>query len=385
MSESGHPLREQLAYGREVRSRLLVILLALVLLPTASAQAEPAARTPESVLADMTLAQRVGQLFMVGSAGTEASEATLSAIRHYHVGSVIVMGNQGAGRRPVARTVRELQASREPDAPRLFVAADQEGGSVQHLTGPGFADMPSALTQGTWRAPTLRKRAGEWAGELDRAGVNLDLAPVADTVPLDRTRTNRPIGRFHREYGHWPRRVARHAAAVVRGMRDAGVATAAKHFPGLGRVRGNTDLVPTVLDRETRAHDSYLRPFAATIGAGVPFVMISLATYTRIDPAGPAAFSRTVIEGMLRGDLGFRGVVVSDSLQAAAVSRWSPGRRAVRFVRAGGDLLLVTTAAPVPEMYRALVSRARRSPAFRARVDRAALRVLRAKQAQGLL
>jgi beta-N-acetylhexosaminidase len=96
-------------------------------------------------------------------------------------------------------------------------------------------------------------------------------------------------------------------------------------------------------------------------------------------------FSRTVIQDVLRGDLGFDGVVVSDSLTAAAVARWSPGQRAVRFVAAGGDLVLVTTAAPIPAMYDALLARAQQSPAFRARVDEAALRVLRAKQAQGLV
>ena len=367
-------------------SRILALLVALVLLPAtpaAPARASDAVPTPEAVLARMTLAERVGQLLMVGSPADHPASSTRRAIRRYHVGSVILMGNTTAGRAAVAHTVRSLE--RSGSGPRLLVATDQEGGSVQRLRGPGFIDIPSALSQGRWRVGTLRARARRWAGDLRDAGVNLDLAPVADTVPARLSRANQPIGRWHREFGHRPRRVATHAVAFVRGMADAGVATAAKHFPGLGRVRGNTDDAATVVDRVTRRGDPYLTPFAATVRAGVPFVMMSLASYPRLDPTAPAVFSRTVIEDVLRGDLGFDGVVVSDSLEAAAVARWSPGRRAVRFVAAGGDLVLVTDAGPIPAMQRALVARAERSPAFRARVDEAALRVLRAKRLQGLL
>ena len=375
-----------------MRSRILVVLVALLLAPALSTPALPAAqaapgRTADSVLADMSLAQRVGQLLMVGSPADHAAPATTRAIRRFHVGSVILMGDSSAGRRTVATTVRGLQGAAGPAAAgtRLLVAVDQEGGHVQHLTGPGFSEMPAALTQGRWSERKLRTHARTWGDELRRAGVNLDLAPVADTVPVALAHSNQPIGRWQRELGHRPGRVARHAVAIVRGMRDARVATAAKHFPGLGRVRGNTDDTATVVDRVTRRHDRYLAPFAATVRAGVPFVMMSLASYPRLDPTAPAVFSRTVIQDVLRGDLGFQGVVVSDSLTAAAVARWSPAQRAVRFVAAGGDLVLVTTAAPVHEMYDALLARARQSRAFRARVDEAALRVLRAKQARGLL
>jgi beta-N-acetylhexosaminidase len=402
-----------------VRSRILVVLAVLLLssaLTTQEAQAmqataataatastagaaavgaaavagtstAPSTTTAEAVLAGMSLAQRVGQLFMMGSPVDRASGPTRRALRRYHVGSVILMGNSSAGRRTVATTVRGLQSTARPAAAGvgLLVAVDQEGGHVQRLTGPGFSDMPTALTQGRWRVHTLRTRARGWAVELRKAGVNLDLAPVADTVPVALSRSNQPIGRWQREFGHRPRRVARHAVAFLRGMRDAHVGTVAKHFPGLGRVRGNTDDTAVVVDRVTRRHDHYLMPFAATAGAGVPFMMMSLASYPRLDPASPAVFSRIVIQHVLRGDLGFEGVVVSDSMTAAAVARWSPAQRAVRFVAAGGDLVLVPEVAPVPEMYDAILARARRSPSFRDRVDEAALRVLRAKQPLGLL
>lgn len=382
-----------MARPRRSRSRvgavaLVAGVLAAGLLVAPGAPAAATGRTPEQVLASMTLAQRVGQLLVVGTPATEASAGARSAIRRYHVGSVILVGNTTAGRGPVRAAVRRLQREATLAATAgvdLLVAVDQEGGNVQRLRGSGFGAMPTARTQGRWAPARLRRAAAGWGRDLRRAGVNLDLAPVADTVPRSMRRMNQPIGRWERDFGSRPAVVGRHAAGFTRGMATAGVATAVKHFPGLGRVRGNTDHTATVVDRVTRRGDAYLAPFAATVRAGAGFVMMSLADYPRLDPDAPAVFSRTVIGEVLRGDLGFDGVVVSDSLDAAAVARWAPGQRAVRFVAAGGDLALVTSAGPIPAMHRALLRRARNDPAFRARVDEAALRVLRAKQALGLL
>ena len=250
-----------------------VLVVAAWSAPAVPAEAAPKqpARTAASVLAQMTLPQRVGELLMVGTAASGPSSRALAAIRRYHVGGVILMGNSTGGRAEVAATVAALQAATTgtaTDGTRLFIAVDQEGGNVQHLKGPGFATMPSALVQGTWAPATLEQRARAWAGQLSAAGVNLDLAPVADTVPAAQAEANTPIGHWQRELGHRPGQVGAHAAAIVRGMGAAGVATSAKHFPGLGRVRDNTDLVGTVVDRRTTRHDAYLKPFAATIEAG---------------------------------------------------------------------------------------------------------------------
>lgn len=378
-----------------MRLRTASIATALLLVAGASTPAVPAegapkreARTAASVLAGMTLPQRVGELLMVGTPTSRPSTAALATIGRYHVGSVILMGNSTGGRAEVAPTVAAFQArssSAATASTRLFVAVDQEGGKVQHLKGPGFAAMPSALTQGTWAPSALRAEARSWAGQLSAAGVNLDLAPVTDTVPAAHADDNAPIGHWQRELGHRPGPVGTHAAAIVRGMGAAGVATSAKHFPGLGRVTGNTDLVRTVVDRRTTRRDAYLKPFAATIEAGVPLVMMSLATYRRIDAGVPAAFSRRIVTGMLRHDLAFDGVVISDSLTAAAAQRYGAGERAVRFVQAGGDIALVTEAGPIAAMYAALLDKARTDPAFRKRVDASALRVLQAKERFGLL
>ena len=347
-------------------------------------------RTPETVLAGMTLRQEVGQLFVVGTPATSASSATLSTISHQHVGNVMLTGRSNAGTGTPARVAAAMQA-RATDAAtggvRLLVATDQEGGRVQVLNGRGISDMPTALQQGRWFPPTLRARAGSWAVQLRKAGVNMNLAPVEDTVPSARAaRSNPPIGAFDREFGFRVRRVATHGRAFMLGMSEHGVVPTLKHFPGLGRVHANTDTTRGVTDRVTTRHDAYLQPFAASVRAGAPVVMMSLAYYHRLDPKNPAAFSRFVIETMLRGDLGFRGVVISDDLaNARQVSPWTPGVRAVRFIGAGGDLVLTVTPKVLPAMYRAVVDRAEHDTTFRARVDAAALRVLQLKEKRGLL
>jgi beta-N-acetylhexosaminidase len=173
---------------------------------------------------------------------------------------------------------------------------------------------------------------------------------------------------------------------VARGLADGGVDATVKHFPGLGRTRGNTDVATGVADTVTVRNDPYLAPFAAAVAAGVPFVMMSTAIYTKIDPSRPAAFSSTIVTGMLRGDLGFSGIVISDDLGAAKqVSGYSIGGRAVAFVQAGGDIVLTVDASQATVMTAAVLARTRTDTNFKALVDAAALRVLQAKQARGLL
>ncbi len=320
----------------------------------------------------------------------EVDRATRAQIGRFHVGNVMLTGRSHGGLRPPARVSRAMRAEIGPDSTgrvRLFVATDQEGGQVRVLQGPGLSEIPSALEQGTWEPRRLRAAARGWARQLRRAGVNLDLAPVLDTVPSRRAaKHNPPIGRYDREFGFTTRVVARHGVAFLRGLADGDVVPAVKHFPGLGRVRGNPDARTGVTDHVTTRHDPYLAPFRAAVEAGAPFVMMSTAYYEHLDPRRPAAFSPYVIGTLLRGDLGFDGVVISDDLaRARQVAGFTPAGRALRFIGAGGDLLLSVDSDPVPAMYAAVLGRARTSEAFRAKVDAAALRVLRAKQARGLL
>lgn len=344
-----------------------------------------------TVFARMSEAQRVGQLFMVGTPATYASSATLSDITTLHIGNVMLTGRSYAGVDGPWRVTSALRARTTAAATSgvpLFVATDQEGGLVQVLHGSRISEIPSALAQGRYTQQALQRSATTWAGELRYAGVNMNLAPVMDTVPSPAAAlSNPPIGRLDREFGYTPSWVASRGTAVVEGMLAGGVTPAIKHFPGLGRVTANTDTTSGVTDWATHRWDSYLYPFLAAIQVGhAPFVMMSTAYYANLDRANPAAFSPFIINTVLRRDLSFSGVVISDDLaNAAQVSAWSPAARAVKFVDAGGDMVLTVNPAVLPEMYNAVLARAKADPAFHAKVDAAALKVLQAKQARGLI
>jgi beta-N-acetylhexosaminidase len=268
----------------------------------------------------------------------------------------------------------------------MLVSTDQEGGQVQVLNGPGFSAIPAALQQGKLATGTLQNDARTWGGQLRSAGVTMNLAPVADTVPPNLVNVNAPIGKLQREYGTNPTTAATHSTAFLRGMLQAGVLTSAKHFPGLGRVTGNTDFSAGVTDDVTTRHDAFLEPFRSAVAAGTPFVMVSSAIYAKIDPNNQAAFSSTIIRGMLRGDLGFKGAVISDDLGAAvAVSDRTPAERAVDFFKAGGNLLLTVVPADISPMTRAVLTQMPKDAALRNAVSDSVKRVLAAKQKVGLL
>jgi beta-N-acetylhexosaminidase len=199
--------------------------------------------------------------------------------------------------------------------------------------------------------------------------------------------TNDPIGHWGREYGNEPPDVATYGVAFERGMRSAGVAVAIKHFPGLGRVTGNTDFTAQGIVDEAfvGADDPYLRPFRAGIEAGAEFVMISLASYPRADPR-PAVFSSVIIEGILRGTLGFQSIVLTDDVgQAQAVAGLSPAERALSFLRAGGDMVLTVKPSDIAPMTQAVLQATAADAAFNGQVSRSIDRVLQLKSAYGLL
>jgi beta-N-acetylhexosaminidase len=343
---------------------------------------------PAQVFSGLTEAQRVGQLFLVGIAGDPVSDVA-QAVAAYHFGSLLSAGNLTAGvaeLQQLTRGYQSLASSRATGGVRFFIAANQEGGEVQSLRGPGFSAMPSALAQGSLPTSVLQQQAAVWGRELRSAGFNLDLAPVMDVVPAGTADQNQPIGMLDREFGYSPATVAAHGVAFIRGMQQAGVAATAKHFPGLGRVRGNTDFTAGVVDSTTGPHDPYLRSFQGAIDAGVPFVMVALATYTRIDARHLAVFSPEVMRVILRQQMRFNGVIVSDDLGAAtAVAGLSPGTRGIDFLAAGGDLITSQSLPAAAAMDSAILARVSADSAFRALVNSAVMRVLSAKQAYRLL
>jgi beta-N-acetylhexosaminidase len=355
---------------------------------TRSAAPSASASCPQQVFDSMTEAQRVGQLFLVGVASDTASADLVTAVDDYHLGSVLLTKTSASVSALATGTagIQDLATQQATGKVRFLVAANQEGGQIQQLSGSGFAAMPSELAQGQSSLASERTDAAQWGSELKAAGVNLDLAPVMDVVPQATASGNAPIGQLDREFGYDPVTNGTHGAAFIQGMAQAGVAATAKHFPGLGRVAGNTDFTSGVTDTVTTPDDPDLASFQDAVSAGVPFVMIALALYTKIDPAHLAVFSPTVIQQMLRQQLGFKGVVVSDDLgQAAQVQDMSDGSRAVDFLSAGGDLITSQVLAPAEAMASSVLADANSSASFRAEIAGAVMKILAAKQSLGLL
>ncbi|TPW74907.1 glycoside hydrolase family 3 protein [Schumannella soli] len=344
--------------------------------------AHPSPSATPDPIAGLSVQQKVGLLFIVGTPATSADPATIDAVTNRGVRGLFLAGRSRAGTSATAQLVAQFTGitptpGTAADVP-LTVATDQEGGQVQVLRGPGFSDIPSALDQGGIDPATLKASAATWAAELRSAGVTMNLGPVADLVgsPAE-ARGNPPIGGYDRQFGYDPDTIVAHAGAVAEGMRGAGVAPVLKHFPGLGHVTANTDTANDVTDRAVTVDSADVGAFRRLLPS-TGAVMMSNAVYAGIDPSAPAVFSPVVVTQLLRQQLGFRGLIVTDDLSATAqLKAWAPGDRAVLALAAGCDQLLVSADASVAaSMIDAVVARAQSDPRFAATVDAAARRVI---------
>lgn len=294
--------------------------------------AAPAARD----LSALTPGQLAGQRMVFGFSGTQVPAELERRIRAGEAGAVILLGSNTPSRQAARSLAARLQAIPRPaalDAP-LLVMVDQEGGLVRRLPGPP-ARRASALGQA---APASVRAAGAAAGRLLRSvGANVDLAPVADVA-----RPGSALARDGRIFGSSPARVSRAAVAFAGGLESTGVAATAKHFPGLGAAQVSTDAAPVRLGISRATLDRVdLTPFRALIAHRIPMVMTATAIYPALDPGRPAALSRAVTTDLLRGDLGFTGVTITDALDTPALAAvGGTGAVAVRAAAAGNDLLI---------------------------------------------
>ncbi len=379
-----------------VVSSLLCLLLTACADPTAgtvtAASTSSAAPSPtptpeldpvEVALTGLDRREQVAQLIVVGVALTDLSPADEFVAEG--MGGVFLQGRSSIPADELAtETARWAQAA---PGPRPWVGVDQEGGAVQTLSGPGFADLPSALRQGRMPAEELAALADDMGASLSSAGINLNLAPVVDVVPEGTEDANAPIGAWDRQYGSTAEDVVRAAGTIADGLAAHGVTPTLKHFPGLGRVAENPDKSRDATDDVTTRDDEQVAAFGALAGSDAqPFVMMSSATYTQIDPSVPALFSPVVVTDLLRQQLGFDGVVISDDIGAAQAVQGVPvDERAVRYLEAGGTLMLTMDANAVDEMIDAVLARAETDPEFAATVDTAVRTALTAKADAGLL
>jgi len=323
----------------------------------------------------MSLREMVGQMFVISVGGTRPDYYVEKMVRERNIGGVILFGHNmhsEAQVRSLTGSLQELSVETEPAVP-LFVAVDQEGGEI--ASAPWVSPQPAAAEIGRRGDPDeARAVAGEIGRQLLRAGVNTDFAPVVDTG------FGAAIG--VRSYGEDPGLVARMGAAAVEGFEDAGVVSAAKHFPNHGPATSDSHVGLPVIRHDAATVESYdLPPFRAAVRAGVPMVMVGHLVYPAIDPEEPASLSADAI-GMLRSDLGFGGVVVTDDLAMAGASGGGPpARAAVEAVEAGADLLVVSS--PPQEQadaYDAVVAAVEAGEIPRGRIRESVGRVLAVKE-----
>jgi beta-N-acetylhexosaminidase len=326
----------------------------------------------------MTIDDLVGERLMIGLPGPALRDEDIRLFRDTRAGGLILYRRNFESPAQLMALVTELEAGLER---RLLVATDHEGGRVIML-GEGVTIFPDNLAVASAGDVAFAHRQGQIeARELRRLGIDLNLGPVLDVL-TDGYSPNIGI----RSYGKDPHTVARYGVARLRASQAAGVSACAKHFPGKGHSPFDAHLrLPTIDSTWEEMHAVHLVPFLEAIAAGVDCVMTSHPVYPKLDPSGvPATFSRLIVEEYLRGQIGFRGVIVSDDLEMGAVSESAPiGEATVRAAAAGHDLLLVChTATAQRAAHQALRDAYRSNVLPRRSLETSADRVRRLREAR---
>jgi beta-N-acetylhexosaminidase len=336
---------------------------------SAEAPAGRAARPPtESAVDRLTLREQVGQLLVSSFDEPTVPDYIRRRLRAGETAGVILFLRNGGSRRHWRELTRSLQRAA---GGRALIMIDQEGGPVRTVS---FAGPPAA--QPFQGAPAAVRGAARDAGrQLRSVGVNVNLAPVADVAAPGSALASRA-------FAGDASAVAASTRAAVAGMRAARVAATAKHFPGLGAATANTDDASVTVDLpRSTLEDRDLPPFRAAVDEQVPLVMLSHALYPALDGERIASQSRAIATDLLRRELGFDGVAVTDSLEAqAVVDRSGIATAAARSIEAGADLILMTGSASWNEVFPRLLERAEGSQSFRRRVRESAGRVLALKR-----
>lgn len=319
----------------------------------------------------MDLHRLAASAVVIGFEGTEVPPEAWSLVGQGVAGAILFKRNASGGASQVARLTDALK--REAARPFL-VCVDQEGGRVARLRGEPFTALPPMREVGARGDEALAFAAGRvLARDVRAVGIDVDFAPVLD---VDTNPANPVIG--DRSLSRQAGEVARLGVALARGIESEGVASCGKHFPGHGDTSQDSHLtLPCLHHPMERLRAVELAPFAAYARAGLASIMTAHVVFEAVEPGLPATFSRRVLDGILRNELGFRGVIVSDDLEMKAIAeRYSLAEAGVRAVAAGADLLLVCHRAQrQQEVIDGLAREAGASSAFRRRLEEAAERV----------
>lgn len=324
----------------------------------------------------MTLKEKIGQLFMVGFDGVVPSKAVVRLIKEFQIGGVILFARNLQSPSQTAKLCNALQ-TQSPKMP-LLISIDQEGGRVTRLP-KGFTVFPGGVQLAACRSTDLVYRVAQaTARELRSVGINMNLAPVLD---VNTNPANPVIG--DRAFGASPTLVSSMGLTMMAGLQDNRVIACGKHFPGHGdTVADSHKELPRVPHDLQRLREVELRPFLHIIPNGLASIMTAHVLYPKLDPNEPATLSKRIITALLREGLGFKGVVVTDDLEMAAISdTHGPGAAAVKAIEAGADLILFCRDEDKQrEALEAVANAVKHKKISEARIEQSLLRILQMKE-----
>jgi beta-N-acetylhexosaminidase len=291
---------------------------------------------------EQEIRRRVGQLFMLGFAGTTVSDEVADLINTYRPGGVILFARNLENAAQIVQLTNDLQKL-SPDTP-LLISIDQEGGRVSRLPA-GFTIFPACSVFGRFRSSELAYQAASaTAVELRAVGINMNMAPVLD---VDSNPQNPIIG--DRAFSSQPGKVCELGLTTLAGLQDNRVVACGKHFPGHGDTSTDSHLeLPVVKATKTRLDQVELRPFRHAIENGLAAVMTAHVSYPALDAEMPATLSHAILSGLLRKKLAFKGLVLTDDLEMRAIiDHYGIEDAAVRSFQAGADMLLICKERPL--------------------------------------
>lgn len=364
---------------------LCLCVLCIALSLNLSAQTETSI---DDLLASMTLEQKVGQMFMVNLYGETLTYAGRDLLETWQPGAVVLFGSNISTPQGIASLTNSYQETIiNAGGVPLFVAIDQEGGIIAHLQD-GFTTFPVPMLLTATANPELAFDVGEaMAHELRAVGVNMNLAPVAD---LNTNIRNPIIGR--RSPGTNPELVSSALTGVIQGMQSAGVMATVKHFPGHGDTGEDSHTqLPIVSSDRARLDAVELPPFIAAMDADVGTVMVAHIWYTALEPTEnlPASLSHNIVTGLLRAELGYQGIIMTDALDMDAIDTvLSPEEASLAAISAGNDLIAIGAnvgEAMQARSMQAVVDAVHNGELDEARIDSSVRRILEAKSRFGVL
>ncbi|MGB6371219.1 MAG: beta-N-acetylhexosaminidase [Atribacterota bacterium] len=335
----------------------------------------------KKLISKMTLEEKIGQMFQVGFSGAEITSGISEMIRDYHVGGIIYFRRNIKSLRQVSKLSNELQAIsiKQRVGLPLMISTDQEGGIVHRLIGG--THFPGNMTLGATRNAKLAKRMGQAiASELKAVGINMDFAPVLD---VNNNPLNPVIG--IRSFGEDPFLVAELGVAFIKGVQSEGVIACGKHFPGHGDTIIDSHLsLPIVKHNRIHLEKVEFYPFVQAIQAGVDSIMTAHVCFSSIEPKKgiPATLSYNVLTNLLRKELGYTGIIITDCMEMKAIADgFGISEGAIMSIKAGSDIVLVSHSInKQKQAIEMVVEAVRKGEISEERINQSVLRILQLKK-----